>query len=177
MRGEDVVCGLCGCGAWGSPPHARGRLRLRFSQLIDTGITPACAGKTFPDSSPTPDSPDHPRMRGEDRLRLSVGAECGGSPPHARGRLGSAPAREPSRRITPACAGKTVRSRLTCTMLRDHPRMRGEDGTWMSGGRGGCRITPACAGKTQTPARNTGQCPDHPRMRGEDAARRGAEDR
>ena len=87
-------------------------------------------------------------MRGEDGVRGQRRPLHGGSPPHARGRPGRRrfPAR--SRRITPACAGKTGRSRLTCSNR--------------------LRITPACAGKTSTSISGKPVTGDHPRMRGED---------
>ena len=91
MRGEDVVVDLQEVGGPGSPPHARGRRVMQVSLVCFWGITPACAGKTFPDSSPTPSSP--------------------GSPPHARGRHRADKNAGLFVRITPACAGKTQRPR------------------------------------------------------------------
>ena len=97
-----------------------------------------------------------------------------------------------SARITPACAGKTMRRRLGWRRLWDHPRMRGEDylpvgdGVGDVGsppharGRHGCvfgfvvffGITPACAGKTAASVLLTHASWDHPRMRGEDLGSR-----
>ena len=110
-----------------------------------------------------------------------------GSPPHARG----APAPPSSRRtdtgITPACAGSTD-SRLSSTsLIRDHPRMRGEHigtilaATGITGSPPHARgaplqakdpaktkgITPACAGSTRLAAVSAALAWDHPRMRGE----------
>ena len=87
MRGEDI-------GAGGNV-------------VASTRITPACAGKTSPASSPQPSAPDHPRMRGEDALNRGDGREAFGSPPHARGRRPERKTNDLHRRITPACAGKT----------------------------------------------------------------------
>ena len=50
----------------GSPPHARGRLDFEPNIRAVPGITPACAGKTPTDTSSATETPDHPRMRGED---------------------------------------------------------------------------------------------------------------
>ena len=97
-----------------------------------------------------------------------------------------------SRRITPACAGKTNMSGVPIGVGWDHPRMRGEDATVQVqqalddgspphargrrpiayGQKGRCGITPACAGKTWTLPRMTVALGDHPRMRGEDLAQR-----
>ena len=108
-------------------------------------------------------------MRGED---FSVKAEqdlTTGSPPHARGRHRILFRAERQGGITPACAGKTSSARPCEPALRDHPRMRGEDGLRfppvvpLEGSpphaRGRPlqrpkhdrrhRITPACAGKTE----------------------------
>ena len=127
-------------------------------------------------------------MRGEDDYSDQSKYLIEGSPPHARGR----PERDHRPlgvvRITPACAGKTVRTASLSLDLSDHPRMRGEDalrrhndmsnqgspphargrrrGPTSGAARWG--ITPACAGKTRRPRSERGHLPDHPRMRGED---------
>ena len=51
---------------------------------------------------------DHPRMRGEDNRVTSSRYFDFGSPPHARGRLEEFGREVATRRITPACAGKTL---------------------------------------------------------------------
>ena len=111
---------------------------------------------------------DHPRMRGEDPVVRESDSPSAGSPPHARGRLEGDHLIVRYTRITPACAGKTMRRTSRSTLRRDHPRMRGEDLSVaqttksVSGSpphaRGRLRrrerrirarrITPACAGKT-----------------------------
>ena len=92
---------------FGSPPHARGRRPPRLRPVQSPGITPACAGKTNEVVGKDKILPDHPRMRGEDATGLFVALSCGGSPPHARGRLGDGAGDRPRDGITPACAGKT----------------------------------------------------------------------
>ena len=188
MRGEDAAEASGGDAQVGSPPHARGRQgRLRRGWLRSR-ITPACAGKTEPSESHPLVTWDHPRMRGEDRVRGLRQDQVNGSPPHARGRLGRPVRWRAWARITPACAGKTPSEPTTRRPGPDHPRMRGEDvcgelarrtelgsppharGRHLveefSGWCGG--ITPACAGKTQQCRRVLGVRRDHPRMRGED---------
>ena len=168
MRGEDRGYSLLVGLFLGSPPHARGRRPRRASSGEAPGITPACAGKTFPPSMP----------RGYFR----------GSPPHARGRPSMQNALANNARITPACAGKTGNPLIELQLRGDHPRMRGED--WHNRNCANCsagspphargrrafigniplrhRITPACAGKTNVHIRRTKKHRDHPRMRGED---------
>ena len=169
MRGEDTEATIGHMSARGSPPHARGRHKLPHIPAHLPGITPACAGKTVWSINGFIAVSDHPRMRGEDgRWRTSRGS-CTGSPPHARGRRDRRIRRSHCRRITPACAGKTRTSSRRPTCLKDHPRMRGEDGSpslrrrsgtgsppHARGRRGqdaprkeGSGITPACAGKTR----------------------------
>ena len=169
MRGEDHMIKYSSSASPGSPPHARGR-RQRWIQLEHVRrITPACAGKTFAFQVEGTHGGDHPRMRGEDRLVEGEKRAGDGSPPHARGRLCEVARVWFSGRITPACAGKTLRSVISDWILPDHPRMRGEDG------RITCRATsvsgspPHARGRlfprhTWEPDRE-----DHPRMRGEDA--------
>ena len=47
-------------------------------------------------------------MRGEDAYAVAVIDDGAGSPPHARGRLIELGNSNPDKRITPACAGKTL---------------------------------------------------------------------
>ena len=127
-------------------------------------------------------------MRGEDRTAGVRRGETMGSPPHARGRYSLAPAVEIPIRITPACAGKTPVEYFGLEVVRDHPRMRGEDHARRRirvpgvgsppHARGRLHlnsrrivvqgITPACAGKTRPQPCQVCEFRDHPRMRGED---------
>ena len=88
-------------------------------------------------------------MRGEDSAATYNSGAFAGSPPHARGRRPCRWTLPSSRRITPACAGKTTATPCTERRQADHPRMRGEDGDCSSTIRRAYRITPACAGKTE----------------------------
>ena len=91
-----------------------------------------------------------------------------GSPPRVRGKPAHSPRPAARRRITPACAGKTNRSKCIEHGRKDHPRVCGENNVELidtgimlgspprvrgkhSRGKHGARqerITPACAGKT-----------------------------
>ena len=128
MRGEDKKVTKEGFQISGSPPHARGRPALLFRRFPDFGITPACAGKTQSAPSARSATPDHPRMRGEDRGSMRAGLSVQGSPPHARGRQMGTRSQHLGHGITPACAGKTPTAKIGRPRTPDHPRMRGEDG-------------------------------------------------
>ena len=173
MRGEDVNSGDGVRVIAGSPPHARGRRDPCTRRRPHARITPACAGKTTVARVQFNVGKDHPRMRGED---LSCWVSCWwrrGSPPHARGRRYIPCRGVQSRRITPACAGKTESATEANIAAADHPRMRGEDSLALMRlprSRGSpphargrlneppdrvphARITPACAGKTRRSSR------------------------
>ena len=109
-----------------------------------------------------------------------------GSPPRVR-ELPSVCARCPSlARITPACAGITVKPFCTCTGVRDHPRVCGnylistisnvdlpgspprvrELPLHFSTNSARSGITPACAGITSVLHGGDGAAEDHPRVCG-----------
>ena len=130
-------------------------------------IIPAYAGSTSSPASPTPNAPDHPRIRGEHILPSAMCAMATGSSPHTRG----AP---PLTDLKPMGGG-------------DHPRIRGEHlrianqiggasgssphtrGAHMqsNGYHGEKRIIPAYAGSTVAAPRASAIRQDHPRIRGE----------
>ena len=153
----------------GSPPLARGKPPLKNLYLPQKGITPACAGKTFPYGDISQNLRDHPRLRGENDTMLRSFSIKSGSPPLARGKPGGTVNKELKQRITPACAGKTNQNAHNHGWAEDHPRLRGENcACWgQQTNRLGSpplargklckfyidipliRITPACAGKTK----------------------------
>ena len=70
----------------GSPPRMRGKAPLLSKAPSECGITPACAGKSFPSVSCLLEYRDHPRVCGEKRALSRSWAACGGSPPRVRGK-------------------------------------------------------------------------------------------
>ena len=111
-------------------------------------ITPACAGNRVETSHAPPPKKNHPRLRGEQRQAPTNMPMCRGSPPLARGTGTCPPCRCWAHRITPACAGNSIRHFAGDTIFWDHPRLRGEQFSQ----------PPACAGGLGSPplARGTG---------------------
>ena len=101
---------------WGSSkqrdhPRMRGEnVEAREKMLDRTWITPACAGKTRTWCHTSTFCEDHPRMRGENVALIVSTMQSLGSPPHARGKLIPSKYPESFLRITPACAGKTLKN-------------------------------------------------------------------
>ncbi len=133
----------------------------------ETGITPACAGKSICYYFQNIFTRDHPRMCGEKMSRTNFCASSLGSPPHVRGKVIIGKMNDEGARITPACAGKRIHGSMFVHYVKDHPRMCGEkkgmikmlnadEGSppHVRGKADNCNrhcyqngITPACAGK------------------------------
>ena len=126
MRGEKVIAVVFVCVWLGSPPHARGKALPLPILCVDGGITPACAGKSCYYIICRIFIKDHPRMRGEKFSSTKFSPNPSGSPPHARGKVEIDDVLSPDFRITPACAGKSIKVSFKFRPIWDHPRMRGE---------------------------------------------------
>ena len=131
-------------------------------------ITPACAGSTNGSEERLVYNEDHPRLRGEYSSRCQTFQKLPGSPPLARGVPVADIVAACDKRITPACAGSTIKQKMSGFPRQDHPRLRGEyvlDYKYKRGEVGSpplargvhlmwypCLpqvwITPACAGST-----------------------------
>ena len=107
MRGEHGHTRPHNQGRQGSSPHARGAPATALVVGHVKGIIPACAGSTSRSSRRHATPWDHPRMRGEHRVRWSIKDSHEGSSPHARGALISSQNGNDSTGIIPACAGST----------------------------------------------------------------------
>ena len=70
----------------GSPPRMRGKGQPLYIVVSESGITPACAGKSV--------------------FRRSFTSDSGGSPPRVRGKVRPHEKQRDRYGITPACAGK-----------------------------------------------------------------------
>ena len=152
----------------GSPPRVREKHGNDDYYVSYTGITPACAGKTYPFPDWVLTARDHPRVCGKNMPEQSPVPSEPGSPPRVREKHLIWVAHCYCARITPACAGKTRKSRLRVRIRRDHPRVCGKNSFDLVKSIS-CmgspprvrekppniknelrylRITPACAGKT-----------------------------
>ncbi len=149
--------------------------------------SPAHAGNTLDKNATVTIAQDHPRLRGEYTVGALLIPSSLGSPPLARGILKFIESEMNVRRITPACAGNTYQRSPERSVLRDHPRLRGEyeqksQGERLAKGspplargipsarivtRSVLRITSACAGNTSISVHSHTHQGDHPRLRGE----------
>ena len=156
-------------------------------QALDSGITPACAGKSFQAAESRQAGRDHPRVCGEKARSSSPLYFLPGSPPRMRGKVPVDQCNNAATGITPAYAGKRALCFRTLSHMRDHPRVCGEkrSGKWPRHRWQGSpprmrgkaplfqlwllplRITPAYAGKRRKVHIRRGQTEDHPRVCGE----------
>ena len=153
----------------GSPPQVRGKHDTTVPAVRQYRITPAGAGKTRHGRTDSGCHRDHPRGCRENHKLTVMCSDGKGSPPQVRGKhLGGAPYSK-SPRITPAGAGKTVRTGRRSRFSRDHPRRCGENWSILRFGRKPPRITPAGAGKTLRVLLKMQPHRDHPRRCGENS--------
>ena len=118
------------------------------SGRLDSGITPADAGKTIAVVKNASSREDHPRGCGENAANTYIEDMNLGSPPRMRGKLIKSAVLVGFRQDHPRGCGENVRKDETGKeKIGSPPRMRGKPG------RSACplselRITPADAGKT-----------------------------
>ena len=165
--------------------RGKGRSCMLLQNLL--GITPAYAGKRTKKFASVTMTWDHPRLCGEKELKNPYLNAILGSPPPMRGK-GQFPRVCFSQiGITPAYAGKSMRTTSRQPRRWDHPRLCGEKTAthraWTKQ-RGSpppmrgkesrfssaivfFRITPAYAGKSHTQVKSTAAKWDHPRLCGE----------
>ena len=109
------------------PPRVRGKHTFYEPPAAWKGITPACAGKTFRVQNRRCWCRDHPRVCGENTLRIYDRLPKEGSPPRVRGKQEVLFLSGTDERITPARAGKTQMARRPGQACEDHPRACGEN--------------------------------------------------
>ena len=155
----------------GSSPLTRGKHRQILADVISEGLIPAHAGKTPRGWSRTATCRAHPRSRGENTAPVGTRAKRTGSSPLTRGKLGAGGGAQGDGRLIPAHAGKTSSLMRAISVVRAHPRSRGENPpkSWsarkskgsspLTRGKpyagvkapAGWRLIPAHAGKTRRP--------------------------
>ena len=188
--GEEPLLIFARAAVIGSPPRVRGRGRSHHRLCRRARITPACAGKRIYGPVVPARTKDHPRVCGEEPGQPRHRVYRKGSPPRVRGRAIPLWGNPPIRRITPACAGKSLCGLKSAACGQDHPRVCGEEVSQASTEvsrtgspprvrgraararkeRGPARITPACAGKSRCRPGKQKSCKDHPRVCGEEPA-------
>ena len=104
----------------------RGKVQTAFTFLIDTGITPAYAGKSALRASWKCLLEDHPRLCGEKQLCQLFLCVVQGSPPPMRGKASRTERKAKAIGITPAYAGKRDHAHSVNLFQKDHPRLCGE---------------------------------------------------
>ncbi len=149
IRGDNKVFTTSLLPETGSPPHTRGQRGAVDAKITKEGITPAYAGTTqagrirrdghgiTPAYAGTTSYAwivalgfeDHPRIRGDNTLLKEIRWNLVGSPPHTRGQLFTQNSCDDSGRITPAYAGTTLMLLILMQKSRDHPRIRGDNGS------------------------------------------------
>ena len=126
----------------------RGKVGYAGKNHVESGITPAYAGKSPTTSRSFSLSRDHPRLCGEKFKRFLVKCFILGSPPPMRGKEKAASYCAKRFGITPAYAGKRFAKQYRRSIDWDPPRLCGEKKQRTGRCAGSIRITPAYAGKS-----------------------------
>ena len=112
MCGEKRQYSHCPQRRGGSPPRVRGKVPALKNFLQSDRITPACAGKSIRISGKLLLLQDHPRVCGEKRIVQFRFGSMPGSPPRVRGKVSDGNDVPECGRITPACAGKSLKLKV-----------------------------------------------------------------
>ena len=110
----------------GSSPRVRGTGGCYRRRGNTGGIIPACAGNRRRVLRQRSAPRDHPRVCGEQNFTELLSSFLTGSSPRVRGTARKSSLLSFPYGIIPACAGNSLKSILTCLMMRDHPRVCGE---------------------------------------------------
>ena len=145
------------CIASGSSPLTRGKRAGRFDRSVNGRLIPAHAGKTGPSRTPVRLSGAHPRSRGENPPDRRGPLASQGSSPLTRGKPPIGDRLRMRRRLIPAHAGKTPRSRSNARASPAHPRSRGENSTLGDDDGLPCGSSPLTRGKLRHGTEPAGQ--------------------
>ena len=124
--GEKYLVEENGFAIMGSPPRMRGKVVQPALPALESGITPAYAGKSPTHQMSWKSVWDHPRVCGEKLKSMDQNAVSLGSPPRMRGKAKIKVDYTGRRGITPAYAGKSNIKRGIHHISWDHPRVCGE---------------------------------------------------
>ena len=111
----------------GSSPLTRGKQQSIDKLYNECGLIPAHAGKTEGGGLVNVASTAHPRSRGENVIVVRVLAALTGSSPLTRGKPCIGDRAGPCPGLIPAHAGKTSANWFQFSVVRAHPRSRGEN--------------------------------------------------
>ncbi len=126
VRGEHVLNAHRQLRQSGSSPRPRGTRSFGVDKPRVHRFIPASAGNTRSASATAPQSPVHPRVRGE-HFRIGRDTVTGdGSSPRPRGTQATQAAWHDPVRFIPASAGNTNRRTIISSSESVHPRVRGE---------------------------------------------------
>ena len=104
-KDRHISCSVSLCE--GSPPRVREGPAVNIYINVVTGITPACAGRTWFELLYFDRWRDHPRVCGKDKYNFKRQTDGLGSPPRVREGLYVVQVQTVVGGITPACAGRT----------------------------------------------------------------------
>ena len=165
----------------------RGAEALYCAPRLGVGIIPACAGSRYLIYCNSDTDRDHPRVCGEQDAFAKAHRGGGGSSPRVRGADATEYGGVIDQGIIPACAGSSVRLKISSSTSRDHPRVCGEQAIVSRSPRARAGssprvrgadqrgkhiaslagIIPACAGSSRPSSSLKACCRDHPRVCGE----------
>ena len=125
--GENRKAALFNSTRTGSSPRVRGKRVRRRQHFHSHRLIPACAGKTRRFVPWSLLVWAHPRVCGENFVRLRARMKRMGSSPRVRGKPLATLLDATRRRLIPACAGKTRTQHMNIEEIRAHPRVCGEN--------------------------------------------------
>ena len=111
----------------GSSPRVRGKPHRSGTDMLKSGLIPACAGKTYPKQDEHHPTRAHPRVCGENSHNMPPMCLIPGSSPRVRGKHHAVDAAALECGLIPACAGKTTVSWNRAWNGWAHPRVCGEN--------------------------------------------------
>ena len=125
--GKKLTDGISGLTGSGSPLHVQEKHFEDAVKICIRRITPACAGKTVFLVQMMKHHQDHPRVCGKNYAKIYDAVDGTGSPPRVREKRYQYIGSSIRLRITPACAGKTIKEAPIRVFFWDHPRVCGKN--------------------------------------------------
>ena len=111
----------------GTSPRMRGKLPVLMHELPSPRNIPAYAGKTATSGTVSTPATEHPRVCGENQSIAAAHRAAHGTSPRMRGKPPINVHGFDPRRNIPAYAGKTLTILILILVVREHPRVCGEN--------------------------------------------------